>query len=133
MLLHLDPCVRRGHVAGVAPAVEFVARKEVIRAWAGRWPVPMSLLSAITCTVLYAQHPEHAPCEYRGPISIFCLQSKVLGRSMSFGSAFFMAPSREAERGLDTATVVDCDSRSELMALRRSSSMSASLICIFTP
>mmetsp|Transcript_6680 Transcript_6680/g.25985 ORF Transcript_6680/g.25985 Transcript_6680/m.25985 type:complete len:411 (+) Transcript_6680:3-1235(+) len=37
VLLHLDPCIRRGHVAGVAPAVEFVARKEVIRAWA--WAV----------------------------------------------------------------------------------------------
>ena len=40
----------------------------------------MSFESAITCTVEYAQHPEHAPWLYSGPTSIFARQSNVSGR-----------------------------------------------------
>ena len=53
----------------------------------------MSFESAITCTVLYAQHPEQAPWLYSGPMSMCARQSKSEGRSMSSGRTVVVPPS----------------------------------------
>jgi len=60
-------CVEWFHCVSVTKTAEVELRSGRVKGPAGdglgRSPVPISLESAMTCTVLYAQQPEHAPWE----------------------------------------------------------------------
>mmetsp|Transcript_6187 Transcript_6187/g.26282 ORF Transcript_6187/g.26282 Transcript_6187/m.26282 type:complete len:237 (-) Transcript_6187:1040-1750(-) len=78
----------------------------------------MSFESAMTCTVLYAQHPEQAPWLYSGPMSMRERQSRSEGRSISSGRTVVIPPSDAEARGRETSNSKTFDDDAPSSALR---------------